>query len=610
MVARQREQPPHRIADRRVRRDQRGDTHRLTAIGGLAALSLDALSSVAYGPEAVVLVLVAAGAAAVRWTLPISAAITVLLLVLVISYRQVIAVHPNGGGAYAVAKKDLGRTVSLLAAASLVVDYVLTVAVSLAAGAASMASVFPALSHHLLAVTLIGLALLTVVNLIGIAESAKVLMGPAAVFIVGIFAIIVVGLIRPHPVAIIGADLGPIRPTEALGLILLLKAFSAGCSALTGVEAIANAVPSFRAPAVKRAQHTEVALGVLLGAMLLGLAALIRIHGVIPRRDVTLLAQLSAAAFGTGWPFYVTNLSVTLVLALAANTSFGGLPVLLQLLAKDHRVPHLFALRSERPVFRYGVITLALVSAAVLILVDADTHRLLPVFAIGVFIGFTISQTGLVRHWFQERGRGWAAKAALNGTGAVLTAVALVVLFASKFTEGAWLLLLIVPGLMVLFDRIERYYRRVAEELGLGRLPPKPVPGPDGPAMIIVPVVAVSRVAERALQAAMRLGGEVVPVAVDIDPAATHRLCEQWKQWDPGVPLRVLPSPHRNLVAPTVGFVRTQIEKGRFVTVLIAEVEPRRRRYQLLHNQRGLVLATALRAGTDAIVATLPVRVD
>jgi amino acid transporter len=610
VVTRQRERRADRIADRRVRRHQRGDSHRLTAIGGLAALSLDALSSVAYGPEAIVLVLIGAGVAAIRWTLPISVAITVLLMVLVISYRQVIAVHPNGGGAYAVAKKDLGRTLSLLAAASLVVDYVLTVAVSLAAGAASMGSVFPVLSHHLLAVTLTGLALLTVINLIGIAESAKVLMGPTVVFIVGIFAVIVVGLSRPHPVAVIGSDLGPIRPTEALGLVLILKAFSAGCSALTGVEAIANAVPAFRAPAVKRAQHTEVALGVLLGTMLLGLAALIRFHQVVPRRDVTLLAQLSAGAFGTGWPFYVTNLSVTLVLGLAANTSFGGLPVLLQLLAKDHRMPHLFALRAERPVFRYGVTTLAILSAAVLLAVDADTHRLLPVFAIGVFIGFTISQTGLVRHWLQERGRGWAGKAVLNGTGAVLTAVALVVLFAGKFTQGAWLLLVIVPGLMLLFDRIERYYRRVGEQLGLGRIPAKPVPGPDGKAMVIVPVVAVSRVAGRALQAAMWLCGEVVAVAVDIDPAATRRLSEQWRKWDPGVPLRVLPSPHRNLVAPTVGFVQTQIEKGRCVIVLLAYVEPRRARYRILHNQRGPLLATALRGRTDAIVATLAVRVD
>ena len=573
-------------------------------------MSLDALSSVAYGPEAIVLGLITAGAAAVSWTLPISVAITVLLLVLVVSYRQVIAVHPDGGGAYAVAKKDLGRWPSLLAAASLVVDYVLTVAVSLAAGAASLGSVFPPLAHHLLAVTMTGLAVLTVINLIGIAESAKVLMGPTVVFIVGIFAIIVVGFFEPHPVAMIGDDLGPIHATEALGLVVILKAFSAGCSSLTGVEAIANAVPAFRSPAVKRAQHTEVALGILLGAMLLGLAALIQSHQMVPRGNVTLLAQLSAAAFGTGWPFYVINLTVTLVLGFAANTSFGGLPVLLQLLAKDHRLPHLFALRAERPVFRYGVSTLAVLAAVVLLIVDADTQRLLPVFAIGVFIGFTISQTGLVVHWRKERGRGWLGKAVLNGTGAVLTAVAGIVLLASKFTEGAWLLLILVPGLVLLFDRIERYYRRAGEQLGLGQIPPKPVRGVDTQAMVIVPIVAVSSVAERAVLAALRLGGEVVPVTVEVDPASTRRLCHQWDEWDPGLKLKVLPSPHRSLVAPTVGFVRTQIEKGRDVTVLLAQVEPRRWRHRLLYNQRGPVLAAALRARTNAVVATLAIRID
>jgi amino acid transporter len=599
-----------RIADRRVRRNERGESYRLTALGGLAALSLDALSSVAYGPESIVLVLVAAGTAAVKLTLPISAAITVLLLVLVISYRQVIAVHPDGGGAYAVAKKDLGRTVSLLAAASLTVDYVLTVAVSLAAGAASLASIFPPLAHHLLAVTMAGLAVLTIINLIGIAESAKLLMGPTVVFIIGIFATIVIGLLHPHPVATIGSDLGPIHATEALGLVLILKAFSAGCSALTGVEAIANAVPAFRTPQVKRAQNCEVGLGVLLGAMLLGLSALIRLHGVVPRGDVTMLAQLTAGAFGTGLPFYVTNLAVIFVLGCAANTSFGGLPVLLQLLAKDNRLPHLFALRAERPVFRYGVTALAILAAVVLLIVGADTQRLLPVYAIGVFIGFTISQTGLVRHWRREHGRGWIGKAVLNGTGAALTAVASVVLFATKFTAGAWLLLIIVPGLMLLFDRVEHYYRNVGEQLGLGRLPAKPVPGPDRQAMVIVPIVSVSLLAERALQAAMRLGGEVVPLAVDIDPAETSRLREQWGRWDPGVGLQVVPSPHRNLVPPTIAFVRTQMQHGRHVIVLLAQVEPKRHRYRILHNQRGLVLAAALRVRTDAVIATLLVRVD
>ncbi|HVQ99149.1 MAG TPA: APC family permease [Mycobacterium sp.] len=600
----------HRIVERRLRRHHRGDSHRLTTVGGISAMSLDALSSVAYGPEAIVLGLITAGAAAVAWTVPIAVAITALLLVLVISYRQVIAVHPDGGGSYAVAKKDLGRWPALLAAASLLVDYVLTVAVSLAAGAASLASVFPPLAHHLLALTLAGLAVLYVINLIGIAESAKVLMGPTLLFIVGIFAIIIVGFLQPHPVAVIGDDLGPIHPTEALGVVLILKAFSAGCSSLTGVEAIANAVPAFRSPAVKRAQRCEIALGVLLGGMLLGLAFLIRLHGMVPRGNVTLLAQLSAAAFGTGWPFYVINLAVTLVLAFAANTSFGGLPVLMQLLARDHRLPHMFALRAEKPVFRYGITALALLAAIVLLIVSADTQKLLPVFAIGVFIGFTISQTGLVRHWLKERSPGWLGYALLNGGGAVMTAVAGIVLLASKFTEGAWLLMFLVPGLVLLMDRIERYYQYAAKQLGLGQIPPKPMPGVDKRALVIVPIVAVSCVAERALQTAMRFGGEVVPVTVDLDPEATQRLREQWQAWDPGLELKVLDSPHRSLVTPTVQFVKSEIDNGRDVTVLLSQVEPKHWRHRLLYNQRGPILEAALRARTNAIIASVSVRLD
>ena len=585
MVVTQRERPADRIADRRLRRHLRGDPHRLTAVGGLAALSLDALSSVAYGPEAIVLILVAAGAAAVRLTLPIATAITVLLLVLVVSYRQVIAVHPNGGGAYAVAKKDLGRTVSLLAAASLVVDYVLTVAVSLAAGAASLGSVFPVMSHHLLAVTLAGLALLTAINLVGIAESAKVLMGPTLVFIVSIFAIIIVGFIRPHPVAVVGADLGPIRATEALGLVLILKAFSAGCSSLTGVEAIANAVPQFRTPAVKRAQHTEVALGVLLAAMLLGLTALIRRHQVTPRGDVTVLAQLSAGAFGTGWPFYVTNLSVTLVLALAANTSFGGLPVLLQLLAKDNRLPHLFTLRAERPVFRYGVATIGVLAAAVLLVVDAQTHRLLPVFAIGVFIGFTISLTGLVRHWLRQRGSGWVERPPSIGTGAVPPPWRESCCSPPNF-EGAWLLLLIVPGLMLLFDRIERYCHHVADQFDMGRFLAEPRSGAFQRTKVIVPVVTISKVAGGVAGSASdwRRSGPSTRM-LRHRPRRHPRLCGLWKQSGPRTPTGPAET------APHPGgtrrrFVRTQVEKGRFLIVFTSNRGCATLR--ILHNQRGL----------------------
>jgi len=582
-----------------------GGRDSLSSLGGLAALSLDALSSVAYGPEAIVLVLVAAGSGAVRFTIPITVAISVLLAVLVVSYGQVIFAHPDGGGAYAVAKADLGSTVSLLAAASLVVDYVLTVAVSLAAGAASLISTFPSLHAYQLELCLAGLALLTLVNLRGIAESARALMLPALVFIAGIGAVILWGLLRSHPADTIGKSM-PVHVSEAVGVILILKAFAAGCSALTGVEAIANAVPTFREPKVRNAQRTELLLGLLLGSMLLGLSVLIHHFHVVPREGVTVLAQLTAGAVGAGILFKAIGLSVTAVLVLAANTSFGGLPVLLSLLARDNRMPHLFGLRAERRVYRYGLGALALAAGLMLVAVNGDTQRLVPLFAIGVFIGFTISQTGLVRHWATTRPSGWQFRAALNGFGALLTAAATIIFLSAKFLNGAWVVVVAVPFLMLLFSRIHSYYAYCAVQLELGQIPPTPT---EQRTLVIVPVGGVSRLTYEALSAAKSLGDEVVAISVQYgdDPASALRA--DWQVWDPGVPLIVLPSPQRNLAGPIVDYVNAHpADTTRRIAVLIPEVEPQRRRHQLLQNQRGVLLAAVLRSRTDAVICTMPFR--
>jgi amino acid transporter len=502
-----------------------------------------------------------------------------------------------------VAKVNLGRIAALLAAASLVVDYVLTVAVSLAAGAASLGSVFPSLSHHLLLVALSGLALLTAVNMVGISESAKLLMLPTAVFIVSILAVIVIGLIHPHPVATIGTNSGPIRPVTALGIVLILKAFAAGCSAVTGVEAIANGVPAFREPRVKRAQRTEIALGVLLGVMLVGLAVLIRSHHVVPRGGVTILAQVTAGAFGTGWPFYVSNLAVTLALAFAANTSFGGLPVLMSLLARDNRLPHFFYLRAERPVYRYGIVVLALAAMLLLIAVHAVTSRLIPLFTIGVFVGFTISQVGLVRHWLQERPPGWRARAAVNAAGAAMTAIAVVVFLSTKFLAGAWVVTLVIPLLMLLFSRTESYYADVAAQLRLGRTPPIPR---RHESIVVVPASSISLLTERALSAALSLGQTVVAVAVAGDEQECERIKSEWDEWKSGVPLEVLLDPHRSLIRTVLEYVESIHEEDATVTVLIAQIIPSKRRHEILHNQRGRLLETVLKSRTDVVVAVLP----
>ena len=380
------------------------DKHRLTALEGLAALSLDALSSVAYGPEAIVIVLVAAGTVGLSYALPVTAAIVLLLVVLVTSYRQVIAAFPGGGGAYAVAARHLGRQPSLIAAASLIVDYILNAAVGVSAGVEALTSAFPGLYPDRVVLCLVVLALITAANLWGVAESARLFIVPTIIFVVAIAAVIIGGLIRAHPLVPVAHNLPQV--TQTVGLLLLLKAFASGCSALTGVEAIANAVPSFRTPRVRRAQHTEMWLGILLGAMLLGLAVLIRKFHATPSPSETVLAELTAASLGRNVAFYVVQLITTVLLALAANTSFGGLPVLASLLARDNFLPHLFSLRADRQVHRYGVGVLAAAAAALLVASKGDTQALIPLFAIGVFVGFTLSQAGMVRHWHQQRGRG------------------------------------------------------------------------------------------------------------------------------------------------------------------------------------------------------------
>jgi hypothetical protein len=314
---------------------------------------------------------------------------------------------------------------------------------------------------------------------------------------------------------------------------------------------------------------------------------------------------LTAAALGTGVAFQVVGLSVTAVLLLAANTSFGGLPVLLSLLARDNRMPHVFGLRAERRVFRYGLVALAASAAALLVIVGGNTQRLIPLYAIGVFTGFTISQTGLVRHWLTSPGPGRWRRASINGFGAVLTAIATVVFLAAKFLEGAWIVVLLIPLLMVMFTRVHSYYEKVGAELELGKIPPRPQPSRT---RVIVPVTGVSRLSYEALAAAESLGDEVVAFSIQFGEESAQALRDEWDRWDPGVPLVVLIDQERHFVGPAIRYVKTQCETGIRIAVLIAEIEPRRRRHQILQNQRGLLLSTALRLRTDAVVCTLPFR--
>ena len=579
------------------------DKHRLTAIEGLAALSLDALSSVAYGPEAIVVVLVAAGTVGLEYTLPVTVAIVVLLTVLVVSYRQVIAAFPSGGGAYAVAKRHLGRRPSLVAAASLIVDYVLNAAVGVSAGVAALTSAFPELYGARVWLCLAVLALITGVNMWGVAEAARSFIIPTLLFIIAIGAVIIGGLVRSQPVVAPVQHLP--QTVTAVSLLLLLRAFASGCSALTGVEAIANAVPQFRKPRARRAQHTEMWLGVLLGVMLLGLAILIKKFHVTPAPQETVLAQLTAASLGHNAAFYFVQLITTVLLALAANTSFGGLPVLASLLARDNFLPHLFFLRADRQVYRYGVSVLAVAAAALLVVARGNTQALVPLFAIGVFVGFTLSQAGMVRHWRLQGGRGWRGRAIINGVGAVLTTAALAIELISKFTEGAWLIVLVIPLLVLMFDRIHRIYDRIGQLLEIGKTPPPPQ---RMSSLVVVPVGGMSRLTAEGISAALSLGDEVIAVTVCYadpdDEAADAHFREQWQAWHPNVPLVTLYTQHRSLAPPIVNYLRQIEAEDRYhrLVVLIPEMQALHQWQRILHNQRGFVLDRAIQEGTANVV--------
>jgi amino acid transporter len=579
------------------------ERHRLTALEGLAALSLDALSSVAYGPQAIIIVLAAAGAAALHYTLPVTLAIVLLLAVLVISYRQVIAAFPNGGGAYAVAKAHLGVKASLLAAASLVVDYILNAAVGVSAGVEALTSAFPKLYADRVWLCLAVLGLITAANLWGVAESARLFIAPTLIFIVGIFAVIIGGLIRSQPLVPVGGSAASV--TETVGFLLLLRAFASGCSALTGVEAIANAVPSFRKPRERRAQHTEVGLGVILGLMLIGIAVVADKYHALPSSKVTTLAQLTQASLGHNFVFYAIQLITTILLALAANTSFGGLPVLASLLATDNFLPHLFFLRAARQVHRYGVIVLAVFAAALLVASSGDTQALVPLFAIGVFVGFTLSQAGMVRHWREGHQPGWRNRAIINGVGAVFTLAALAIELVSKFTEGAWLIVIVIPALVMLFSRIHTTYSRIGAALEIDKEPPPPV---RRSSLVVVPVGSMSRLTAAGLSAALSLGDEVVAVTVCYaepeDAQADERLRQEWENWHPGVPLITLHSSKRSLGPPVVNFLKELEQAASYdqLVVLIPEVQPRRAWQRILHNQRGFVLEQAIQHGTSNVV--------
>lgn len=580
---------------------------RLSKRLALAVFSSDALSSVAYATEEILLVLAPASVALIHFSIPVSLAIVLLLTILTISYIQIIFEYPEGGGSYIVSKDNLGEWPGLTAAAALMIDYVLTVAVSVAAGIAAITSAIPSLFPHRAMLGVLAIIMVLLVNLRGVRESGRVFAIPTYGFIGILFALLAVGFTRmamgnlEPPPAVTAAESG----LETVSVLLLLRAFSSGCTALTGVEVISNGVSAFRAPEPKNAALTMVGMAAILGTMFMGLSTMAYHLGIVPKEDETIVSQIARATFGDGPLYYLVQGATMLILVLAANSAFNGFPRLASLLARDGYMPHQMSGLGDRLVFSNGAIILGLFSCLLIVLFGGDTHALIPLYAVGVFLSFTLSQAGMVKRWLAKRGPHWQAKLVVNGFGALTTAVATGIIASTKFVHGAWIVIVLIPVLIMWFRSIHRHYKAVSEQVALSRDHRPPLPRSN---IIIVPISGVNRAVIRAVDYARQRATDVRAVLVDIDPRDTARIEIQWAQWGCGVPLIVLPSPYRSILETLLDYVEQLLQKDHecWVTVVLPEILPARWWQNILHNQRALMLKAALLFKERVILTDVP----
>ena len=576
---------------------------RLTKAKALAVFSSDALSSVAYATEEILLVLVTAGTAAMHFSIPISLVIVGLLAIVSASYYQTIHGYPSGGGAYIVAHENLGAWPGLVAAAALLIDYVLTVAVSITAGVLAITSAVPSLFPLRVELCLLAIALITWGNMRGVRESGTLFAIPTYAFIVLFMLLIIVGLgqwllgwLQPAttPEAVLGV--GGAAP---ISLLLVLRAFASGCTAMTGVEAISNGVTAFQKPEAENAGKTLLVMACLLGTMFLGITFLARHLGAVPMEHESLVSQIGRQVFGDGTLYLALQAATALILLLAANTAFADFPRLSSILSRDGYVPRQLANLGDRLVFSNGIGALALLAALLVIVFNARTHGLIPLYAVGVFLSFTLSQAGMVRHWQQTRQGQWRWKAVINGLGAVATGVVLCVVVDSKFTHGAWFIVLLIPALVSMFRAVHAHYQDMREQVIVGAEEMLWRVGLDSPQQykVVVPISNLNRASIAALQFARSMSHDVTAVIVDLETQATARVEETWRAWNIDVPLVVLKSPYRSVVRPLMAYLeesdRRDPERGLSVVVL-PEIVPARWWQNLLHNQTTLLLKGVL----------------
>ncbi len=612
------------IFGRRLHSDEE-EEQRIGPLTGVPVLGLDALSSAAYGPEAALTLLLPLGALGLSYVVPITGVIVAVLLVVYFSYRQTIEAYPNGGGSYTVAKENLGQRAALLAGAALALDYVLNVAVGISAGVGALVSAVPALLPHTLALCLVILGTLTMVNLRGTRESGLTFLLPTYLFVATLAVVLVVGGVK---MALAGGHPTAIEPpppfaasTEAAGVWIVLRSFASGCTAMTGVEAVSNGVPVFRRPTVPNAQRTLTIIIAILVLLLAGIAVLARAYGIgatEPGQDgyQSMLSMLAGAVLGRGPFYYVTMGSVVAVLALSANTSFADFPRLCRVLAIDRFLPDTFATRGRRLVFSYGVIVLALWSAVLLIAFGGVTDRLIPLFAVGAFLAFTLSQAGMVQHWRKLGGRGARRSLWINGLGAVATAITLVVVIVSKFTEGAWLTVLVVPTVVFVFSRIHHHYRGVGREVAEDQ--PLDMSKAEAPT-VVVPVQSWNKLTSRGLRMAIELSSDVRALHILTQDTTICELTPVWEELVAGparaagksVPQLVLRrSTYRQFFGPLIDYVEKLRDDhpNRDIVVIVPDLVVRHWYHAFLHNNRGILLKGLLRmrGGPRVVVIDTP----
>jgi amino acid transporter len=574
----------------------------------LAILSSDALSSVAYGPEQILLVLMTVSAAAFWYSVPIGIGVLILLLALILSYRQIIFAYPHGGGAYVVSKENLGLYPGLIAGGSLLVDYILTVAVSVSAGTDAITSAFPALHQHTVIIAVVFVILITLLNLRGVTESASILAYPVYLFVLAIFILIGAGIynvIIGHFPPDLHTPIG--TPIAGISLFLLLRAFASGSSALTGVEAISNAIPNFKDPAPKNAANTLMAMGTLLAVLFSGIVYLAYYYGVAPRPEVTVLSQLAEQTFGRNFMYFFIQATTALILILAANTGYSAFPLLAVNLAKDKFIPRMFTLRGDRLGYSNGIIFLGLLSIILIIAFKGQTEHLIPLYAVGVFIPFTLSQTGMIVKWVREKPKGWMPKLLINATGALISFTVTCMFFLTKFKQ-VWPVLVFLPLIIYLFHRIRKHYDAVGEQLRLSTCEPVvPIEGN----VFILPVGGITHVVENSINYAKSLNAnQIIAVYVPFEREDEIRFEEKWNKWKPDVRLVTLHSPYRSIINPLSKFIdsvqRKASQSNYKVTVIIPQFIPKKGWHNILHNQTSLLMRAHLLYRKDVIVTTVP----